>query len=207
MRTFETGATRDDDATKLDFEGFLSPFALKRYAEYMNSHRVQADGKLRDSDNWQKGIPLVTYMKSLFRHMLDVWRIHRGLKATDNKGDVDIENALCAVIFNASGYLHEYLKKTEVPKPEQEESECDDCRKCKISITDCLHFEKLQDSLRKNAELSSLRKEAPKPEAEYEKKLARCSRCALKRNNCYPPDADDAAIPCGFFMPFSKRET
>jgi len=58
MRTFESGATRDDDGTKLDFDGFLSPQALEAYAKYMHKHRVQSDGKLRASDNWKHGMPL-----------------------------------------------------------------------------------------------------------------------------------------------------
>ena len=62
MREFETGATRDTNDGKLDFEGFLSPLALVRYAEYMNKNRIQADGKVRASDNWQKGIPREVYM-------------------------------------------------------------------------------------------------------------------------------------------------
>lgn len=113
MRIFETGATRDDDTNKFDYEGFLSPMVLERYAEYMHSHRVQADGKLRDSDNWQKGITLVAYIKSLWRHFFDVWKIHRGLGPIFDKKDghvVTVDEALCAVIFNASGYLHEVLK-------------------------------------------------------------------------------------------------
>lgn len=139
MRTFQSGATRDDDVDKLDFEGFLSPLALKRYAEYMNSHRIQADGKLRDSDNWQKGIEIVAYIKSLFRHMLDVWQIHRGYKAFDNKGKVDIEDALCAVIFNAFGYLHEHLKTKEEPEEEPEEklTVCGVCINCIHSPSNC----------------------------------------------------------------------
>lgn len=102
MRTFSSGATRDSDTTKLDYEGFLSPLVLKRYAEYMHKHRQQADGTLRDSDNWQKGIPFDAYMKSMWRHFMDVWRQHRGLA-----GDDTLEDSLCAVLFNAMGYLHE----------------------------------------------------------------------------------------------------
>ena len=105
MRTFNTGATRDDDTTKLDYEGFLSPLVLERFAEYMNKHRKQADGKLRDSDNWQKGIPKDAYIKSAWRHFMDVWKFHRGLKGRDN-----MEEALCALMFNIMGYLHELLK-------------------------------------------------------------------------------------------------
>ena len=68
MRKFDSGATRDIVEDKFDFEGFLSPLVLNRYAEYMNKHRKQSDGNLRDSDNWQKGIPMKVYMKSGFRH-------------------------------------------------------------------------------------------------------------------------------------------
>ena len=112
MRTFESGATRHVDDKKIDYEGFLSPWAIRRYGEYMLGHCVQADGTLRDSDNWQLGIPLDQYMKSLLRHTLDAWSIRRGLQALDAKDDheVDVEEALCGVIFNAMGFLHEHLK-------------------------------------------------------------------------------------------------
>lgn len=107
MRTFATGATRDNDDGKLDFEGFFSPVALQRYALYMHRHRVQADGALRASDNWQSGMPLEVYMKSAWRHFFDWWACHRGqpLIATEC-----LEDALCALIFNAMGYLHEVHK-------------------------------------------------------------------------------------------------
>ena len=106
MRQFETGATRDSDTNKLDYEGFLSPLVLQRFAEYMQENRVQADGKLRDSDNWQKGIPKAQYMKSLYRHFMDMWLCHRGYEARE-----DIERSMCAVLFNTMGYLHEHLKE------------------------------------------------------------------------------------------------
>lgn len=102
MRTFQTGATRNNDDEKIDYEGFLSHAVLKRYAEYMHSHRKQEDGKLRDSDNWQKGIPLDAYMKSMFRHFMDVWKGHRN-------GE-QMEDELCALMFNVMGYLHERLR-------------------------------------------------------------------------------------------------
>ena len=106
-RKFDTGATRDQDTTKLDFEGFLSPLALTRFATYMHEHRVQSDGTLRGSDNWQKGIPLESYMKSMWRHLITVWRHHREVPAADCESQ---EDALCGVIFNAQGYLHEIMK-------------------------------------------------------------------------------------------------
>lgn len=106
MRTFETGATRDDDGGKLDFEGFLSPLALRRYAEYLHEHRRQADGRMRESDNWQKGIPLSAYMKSAWRHFMSWWGMHR----SDGCTAKELEDSICAVIFNAQGYLHECIK-------------------------------------------------------------------------------------------------
>jgi len=106
MREFDTGATRDTDENKLDYEGFLSPQVLTRYAQYLHKHRVQADGTLRDSDNWQKGIPKDVYMKSMFRHFMDVWTMHR----TGCIGEDGIGEALCAVSFNAMGYLFEEIR-------------------------------------------------------------------------------------------------
>ena len=105
MRKFETGATRNTDEGKLDFEGFLSPAVLHRFAEYMHKNRVQADGNLRAADNWQKGIPKDAYMKSGMRHFFDWWENHRGLPAAD------LEEALCALLFNVQGYLFEILKE------------------------------------------------------------------------------------------------
>jgi hypothetical protein len=109
MRKFDTGATRNTDKGKLDYEGFLHPSVLKRYAEYLAKHQVQADGKLRDSDNWQNGIPKDVYIKSLFRHFMEMWAVHRGkVTLTD-----DFEESVCAVMFNAMGYLFEHLKNRE----------------------------------------------------------------------------------------------
>lgn len=108
VRQFETGATRDTDEGKYDYEGFYHPLVIERYAQYMNKHRKQSDGKLRDSDNWQKGIPLNAYMKSKMRHDMDLWFHHRGLS---NKSRDTLEECLCAILFNVQGYLFEILKK------------------------------------------------------------------------------------------------
>ena len=85
VRTFDTGANRDVDEGKLDFEGFLSPTVLKAYAEYMHKNRTLRDGSLRDSDNWQKGIPIPVYMKSMYRHFFDVWSNYRGLETPETQ--------------------------------------------------------------------------------------------------------------------------
>lgn len=106
MRKFKGGATRHIDNDKYDYEGFFSPLVLERRAQYMHKNRLQADGKIRGADNWQKGIPKDQYMKSAFRHFMDVWKGHRGILIKP----VLIE-ALCALMFNLEGYLHELLKK------------------------------------------------------------------------------------------------
>jgi len=110
IKTFDTGATRGNDENKMDYEGFMSPIVLERYAKYLHKHRIQADGKIRDSDNWQKGMSKTTYIKSLWRHFIDVWKSHRGYWIKEN-----IQDALCGVIFNAMGYLYELLRG-ELPK-------------------------------------------------------------------------------------------
>jgi hypothetical protein len=104
VRSFGTGATRDSDDGKYDYEGFLSPVVLEAFAAYMHKHRVQSDGSLRDSDNWQKGMPLDVYMKSMWRHFMDVWKTHRGLEI-----EVSQVDALMALLFNVQGYAFELL--------------------------------------------------------------------------------------------------
>ena len=106
MRKFETGATRDADDTKLDYEGFLSPYVLEAFATYMHKNRIQADGSLRASDNWQKGIPLDAYIKSMFRHFMAVWKGHR-------RGEVSVDE-LSALLFNVMGYMFEVLKAERI---------------------------------------------------------------------------------------------
>jgi hypothetical protein len=102
VRTFSTGATRDTDENKLDFEGFFSPLVMEEFAKYMHGKRKMADGSMRDSDNWQKGIPLDAYIKSMWRHFFAVWKSHRG-------GNVSQED-LMGLMFNVQGFIHETLK-------------------------------------------------------------------------------------------------
>ena len=109
IRTFDTGATRDSDENKIDFEGFLSPLVLERYAEYMHENRIQSDGTLRGSDNWQSLFGedhCSVCIKSLFRHFMDLWKAHRG-----HKTDSDIETILCAIMFNTMAYAHKIINE------------------------------------------------------------------------------------------------
>lgn len=111
VRKFETGADRDTDAHKIDPARALSSLVLERYSEYLLSHSVRRDGSRRDADNWKKGIPTDAYLSSLMRHILNVWVIEDGFVAVDSDGAVvDYEEALCGVLFNAMGLLHEHLK-------------------------------------------------------------------------------------------------
>jgi hypothetical protein len=105
-RDFPTGAWRNPEDGKLDYEAFLNPAVLQRFAQYMDSQQ----GEGREADNWQLGIPVEAYMKSLYRHFMDVWLIHRGYEAPTGAGQAE---ALCAVLFNAMGMLLEVLKAEE----------------------------------------------------------------------------------------------
>ena len=111
IRQFDSGATRDTDNGKLDYEGFYHPLIIERYAKYMNKHRKQSDGNLRDSDNWQKLFGEKHFdvcMKSAFRHFMDWWKQHRGLQGQDT-----LEDSICALIFNAQAYLFKLLKEKQ----------------------------------------------------------------------------------------------
>lgn len=111
VRQFASGATRDVDTNKLDYEGFLSSRVLRRFAEYMHKNRFHCDGSMRASDNWQKGIPAEAYMKSMWRHFMGVWEKHRS-HTTLLDADA-FEDELCAMLFNVQGMLHEHLKARE----------------------------------------------------------------------------------------------
>jgi len=112
-RQFDTGATRDVSDYKFDYEAFGSPLVVNRYAQYMHKHRKQEDGQMRSGDNWQKGIPNGEYLKSMWRHFLDVWALMRGYKCRDPKTneEITLQEALCGVKFNVDGFLFNLLKE------------------------------------------------------------------------------------------------
>lgn len=111
MRTFASGATRNLSEHKIDFAGHLSPEVLEEFGAYMHSHRIQADGTTRASDNWKKGITKEAYGQSLFRHVMDFMRAHNGIVVIDKDTNkvVHRKDLLCAIMFNAMGYLFELL--------------------------------------------------------------------------------------------------
>lgn len=104
LRRFETGATRNDDSEKIDFSRCLSPLAIGAFGAYMHKERNLPDGTVRAPDDWKKGIPLDSYMSSMWRHLFCIWSIHDGYSNEDK-----IE-ALCGLMFNVQGMLHETIK-------------------------------------------------------------------------------------------------
>lgn len=108
LRVFPTGASRNDDIDKHDPEGFWSPLVIQCYNEYIHGKRRLKDGTIRESDNWQRGMPKSAYAKSLWRHFLDFWLHHRGYAC---RARASLKVALCAILFNTMGYLHEVLRE------------------------------------------------------------------------------------------------
>lgn len=120
MRTFETGATRDTLEGKLSYVKALSPLVLRRYVMYLDRHRQQPDGGMRDFDNWKKGIEKEVYLDGMGRHFISAWLLCHGFPAFDNHGIVTLEDALCAIVFNSMGMLHEILKGDTDVSPDSE---------------------------------------------------------------------------------------
>lgn len=110
-REFETGANRDSDKDKLDIEAYLSPLVLQAYSEYMYRNQYLKDGTKRDGDNWQNLFGenhQAVCMKSLTRHFMDLWLLHRGHEARE-----DIESALAGIMFNAMAIWYEILTRSK----------------------------------------------------------------------------------------------
>lgn len=121
---FTSGATRSTDAWKIDYEGHLHPDVLMVFADYMNQHRVQRDGRTRASDNWQEGIPVYRYVKSFIRHAFEFWRMWRGTPVMnpDNRMFFTFRDVLSALLFNAMGIIFELGRKGNkiLPRPGSE---------------------------------------------------------------------------------------
>jgi len=115
---FTTGATRSADVDKIDYEGHIHPNVLALFGDYMHRHRVQRDGKVRASDNWQEGIPVYRYVKSLVRHTFEFWRMWRGTLVQSPDSPIyapfTINDVLCAILFNTMGLILELNRPSEV---------------------------------------------------------------------------------------------
>lgn len=94
---FPTGAVRDTQDGKPDFLSCLSPFAIWRFGEYM----AKASEKY-GADNWQKGIPAESYLRSIERHLLKL----KMELAYGYEFEPGVDHA-AALLFNVMGLLHE----------------------------------------------------------------------------------------------------
>ena len=115
LRTFASGATRDTTEGKLEPWGFTSALVEKVFSEYMDKHRIQSDGNLRDSGNWKKGFDLDSYWHSMSRHVMDfrlLWEGHEGEARTESLMD-----ALCGIKFNVDGLIYELMKAKCAERP------------------------------------------------------------------------------------------
>ncbi|HVA10529.1 MAG TPA: hypothetical protein VNG12_27775 [Acidimicrobiales bacterium] len=115
MRVFPTGASRDTETGKLDFEGALSPEVLWEFVAYMERHSAQ-DGTRRSADNWQRGWSRDVSMKSLMRHIMDLWLLHRGVRrARPEDGHVPtMTEALGGAFFGVMSYWLQWLREQDV---------------------------------------------------------------------------------------------
>lgn len=110
VRQFDTGATRSPLGDKLEYDGYLNPMVLKRYAEYMKKHQTQSDGNKRAADNWQKNIPIESLHDSKLRHDMDVWLHLRGYHCEATE---EIEESLCAAIFGNMAILKQVMERSD----------------------------------------------------------------------------------------------
>lgn len=118
MRQFGTGATRNVESDP-DIHGFTSPLAIAMFARYMHENRTQADGTIRDSDNWKRGIPIDSYIRSMRRHLQDLTLHHDGYADCSRE---DLYAALGGLFFNVQGYMHE-VSKADIAQEREEEQE------------------------------------------------------------------------------------
>lgn len=115
MRQFATGAIRDNSTDKPEYFGYTSWRTMKQFGAYMLRHQKQANGQMRDADNWKKGIPLEVYQQSLTRHFVD-WAAE--LEEAKSSPETAMDLAL-AMKFNLDGWIHEMDKQMEAPEQEK----------------------------------------------------------------------------------------
>lgn len=114
LRDFGTGATRDTAEGKLLYNKFLSPVVLTQFAKFMNMNRLQSNGKLRDGDNWQKGMPPEVYEGSLARHYHEFWTMVESREGMNRTGNIEMIAAAMGQLFNIMGWTLEWLKENDM---------------------------------------------------------------------------------------------
>jgi len=107
MRKFEGGATRNNNAWKLNYTKGLSARVLRGYMEYLQTHRELPDGLMRDWDNWKSGIPIEVYAESLDRHTRTMNLLDEGETVVEDGKETTMLDTLYAIMFNTMGRIYE----------------------------------------------------------------------------------------------------
>lgn len=96
ITTFKSGAIRDNQEGKPDFNETISWTAFNRYAKYMTGKKAKYG-----AGNFKKGIPTSSYVASMLRHV-DKW-----MRNTYENGQDELnEDHLSAIVFNVFGIMH-----------------------------------------------------------------------------------------------------
>jgi hypothetical protein len=103
---FKTGAIRDSQEGKTDYNETISWTALNRYARYMTGKKAKYG-----AGNFKKGIETWSYVQSMLRHV-DKWMRNTYEEGNDEKD----EDHLSAIVFNVFGIMHnEEMAKLKKP--------------------------------------------------------------------------------------------
>jgi len=103
-RTFESGAIRDSEEGKPDMVETTSTYADWRYTQYMTAKKEKYG-----EGNFKKGIPRLSYLKSLRRHVTRLQALYEcetlGLPVAPWMEPN--EDHAAAIRFNVDGWMHE----------------------------------------------------------------------------------------------------
>lgn len=111
LRKSDTGAIRNSDVDKINYQGALSPLVLEAYGAYIQKHSLLPDGTRRNNKNWQNLFGTheehrQVCIESAWRHFLDVLMEHDGYESRDG-----IDEALGGLMFNIQAYWFSLLKE------------------------------------------------------------------------------------------------
>ena len=109
LRMSESGAIRNSDIGKINYQGALSPLILEAYGKYIEKHSNLPDGTKRNNKNWQNlfGTPeehRQVCIESAWRHFIDLLKEHDGYNSQDG-----IDEALGGLMFNIQAYWFSLL--------------------------------------------------------------------------------------------------
>lgn len=109
LRISESGAIRNSDIGKINYQGALSPLILEAYGKYIEKHSLLPDGTRRNNKNWQNlfGTPeehRQVCIESAWRHFIDLLMEHDGYESRDG-----IDEALGGLMFNIQAYWFSFL--------------------------------------------------------------------------------------------------